>query len=386
MTPGKQGVDHRQLRAINERRVRRLLLRRGPLSRRDLAAQTGLDSKSITNIIRDLRAREVVAVAGRKKSFGGRSVDLFELRRDRNLVLGIHIAPDRILALVVNPYGETLWQSDRIGSETTKDAIRSAVEDVGHQLRSVKLFRPAHFLGAGLCAPGLLNPERTAWVVSSQLPDLVGEAPGRWVEQATGLPTILEDDSAAKALGERLWGWARCHESFLLVDLDTGVGSGIVINGRLFRGVSGHSGEIGRLKVPADAAAQMGAEGKRLEEAVGLHRIAVHYNRRIGAQRAKHFDDVATASREGDRVAIDVLRSAGQLVGATLANIFDFLNLPICVTGRLVTSTDLTFDPIRESFRRNILLPEGEIGQGELNGRVGALGAAALVYHAWTEA
>lgn len=386
MTPGKQGVDHRQLRAINERRVRWLLLRRGPLSRRDLAAQTGLDSKSITNIIRDLRAREVVAVAGRKKSTGGRSVDLFELRRDRRLVLGIHVAPDRILALVVNPYGETLWQSDRIGGETANAAIRSALEDVGHQLRSLKLFQPGRFLGAGLCAPGLLNEDRTEWVVSSQLPELVGEAPARWVEDATGLPTTLEDDSAAKALGERLWGWAREHESFLLVDLDTGVGSGIVIDGRLFRGVSGHSGEIGRLKVPPDAAAPLGAEGKRLEEAVGLHRIAVQFNRRVGAQRAKCFDDVVASSRAGDRIACDVLCAAGRLVGATLANIFDFLNLPICVTGRLVTSTDLTFEPIRESFQRNILMPEGEIGRGELNDRVGALGAAALVYHGWTEA
>jgi len=386
VAPGKQGVDHRQLRAINERRIRRLLLRCGPLSRRDLAARTGLDSKSITNIIRDLRAREVAAPAGRKRSSRGRSVELFELRRDRNLVLGIHVAPDRILALVTNPYGETLWQSDRLGGETTKDAIRSAMDDIGRRIQSMKFFHPDHFLGAGMCAPGLLNPERTAWVVSHQLPNLVSEEPARWVKDATGLPATLEDDSAAKAIGERLWGWARDHESFLLVDLDTGVGSGIVIDGILFRGVSGHSGEIGRLKVPADAAAPLGAEGKRLEEAVGLHRITAQYNRRIGAQRAKQFEDVVSSSREGDGIAVDVLRSAGHLVGATLANIFDFLNLPICLTGRLVTSTELTFAPIRESFRQNILLPEGEIGRGELNDRAGALGAAALIYHGWTEA
>ena len=159
---------------------------------------TGLDPKSITNILRDLERREIVHLIGSKKSEGGRSVKLVEFRRDRNLALGIHIQHDKILAVVVNPYGEVLWQRPANGRRSGWKEIKLSLEDICRTVFALPAFSPIYFRGIGVSAPGVLDRERTTWLISNQLPELVKKKPGEWLREMTGLAVELNDDSAPK--------------------------------------------------------------------------------------------------------------------------------------------------------------------------------------------
>ncbi|NQU44611.1 ROK family protein, partial [bacterium] len=285
-----------------------------------------------------------------------------------------------VLALAINAYGEALWQWDRPSPVSGAPALRQTLAAICHDCFSRRHLSVEHFWGIGLSAPGLLDSTRTTWTLSRQMPQLVGETPAEQLTDATGLPAQLEDNSRAKALAERLWGWGREHDHFLLVDLDRGIGSGIILDGRLFRGVTGHSGEIGQFHVRPDIRPPSGPAHDFLEEAVGLDALVARYNLAAQPETIPDFGPLFDKARQGDSHAREILEEAGRLMGVTLANMRNFFDLPICLTGRLLQAGELVTQPMETAFRENSLLPNGDLGRTHLPENGAALGAAALIY------
>lgn len=351
------------------------------MTRSELASATRLDPKSITNIVRGLLLREAVAMGGHKKSERGRRVRLIEPRPDRNLAVGLSLESDRIQAVVVNLRGERLWEGETRGLTADADVVGGRLRSTLRNLFRKSDFRREFFWGVGICAPGILDAERRRWKISARMPHLVGTDWKRLIEKASGLTAELEDNSRAAAVGERLFGWGRRHGSFLLVDLDTGVGAAIILEGRLFRGLSGHSGELGHVCVEPDGA--LCACGKRgcLETVAGLEALTASFNRDIPADRprADGYRDVLERAEAGDRIAREVLERAARALGVALAGLYNVLDLPICLTGRLMEAGDPFFEATRARFRERCLVDDAEIGRGELDERAPAIGAAGLV-------
>jgi glucokinase len=260
------------------------------------------------------------------------------------------------------------------------DGMRQGAATLGAEVQAVGLGIPGLIAGTGL-------------VLSSvNLRPIEGVNLRQAVSRAVGVPVTAVNDANAAAYGEKRFGVGRAFGSLLLLTLGTGVGSGLVLNGRLWTGIDGvaaeyghatvepdgipcHCGNRGCLEQYASASALVAAALKALDEGeggalAGLSREAI---------TAEHISD---AARQGDQFAVALFERAGRYLGIAGATIANLLNLEaIVLGGGVAASFDLLAEPMRREIAgRAFAVPARrlKIVKGELGDDAGILGAAAL--------
>jgi glucokinase len=220
--------------------------------------------------------------------------------------------------------------------------------------------------------------------------DLHGE-----LKRATGLPVVIDNDANVAAYGEWRSGAARGFEDVFFVTMGTGIGSGLILGGKLQRGSRGFAGEFGHFKIDLDG----------LECACGstgcLETLASGPNivRRVREQLfsdpsfsisslARDMEGILTGERvvraamEKDELALSVLKETGRILGAAIASVVNLLNVEVVVLGGgVMAAGDLILEPIREGTYRGTVRPCFEccrVVVAELGQDAGIIGAALL--------
>jgi glucokinase len=249
--------------------------------------------------------------------------------------------------------------------------------------------------GVGVGAPGLVDREG----VLRFAPNLVGvaEVPiGAELSARLGLPVRVDNDATCATWGERQVGAAKGYDDVVLVALGTGIGGGIVVDGRLLRGANGFAGEVGHMIVDPDGPpCPCGKRGcwERFASGSGLARLGRQAAEAGRAARILALADgdpsrvrgehVTVAAAEGDAEAAAVMVDFGWWVAlglANLANVFD--PQAFVLGGGLVEAGELLLAPVRAAFADLVTggghRPAVTIVPAALGERAGAIGAASL--------
>lgn len=209
------------------------------------------------------------------------------------------------------------------------------------------------------------------------------------LEDDLGIPTVLDNDARAAALGEAIFGAGRGEEHIIYVHLGTGVGGGIILNGQLQQGVTTTAGEIGNVIVNPDAATGGGRPG-RLEMYASARAIITGYRTRATASggNALLATDPLTpklvfeAAAAGDRAARETVDEAVQMLGLALANLVTTLNPGVIIVGGQVSEAGaLLFDPLRSAIRQYAMDVPGRavrLAAAELKADAPLVGAVAM--------
>lgn len=220
--------------------------------------------------------------------------------------------------------------------------------------------------GVGVGVPGLVNPETGRVVISSDMPslargDLLGE-----LRAATGLPVVLDNDANAGALGEYTVGAGRGSRNMFYVTIGTGIGGALILEGRLWRGVSGFAGEFGHITIdPEGVECACGNVGcletvasapnivRRAQER--LLRDSTSSLSRLGLAKEFTAADVAHEARSGDDFALLMIERTGRYIGTAVAAVINLLNVErIVLGGGVMDAGELILNPIiREAGRRS---------------------------------
>jgi glucokinase len=246
---------------------------------------------------------------------------------------------------------------------------------------------PVSRIGVG--CPGPIDVCRG---VVANPPNLPGWSEVRLLEHiqgALGLPTALENDANAAALGEYVYGAGRDAQSLFYMTVSTGIGGGIVLNGQIWHGVNGVAGEVGHMTVlPDGPICGCGNHGCLETLASGpaiVRRAQAAAVRRPSAIRDVvdlKTSDVERLARAGDEVALEVWNTAIKYLGIGVAGVIALLG-PECVIlgGGVTTAGDFLFEPLRAEVRRHLhIVPPGlvPILPAALGTDVGIRGAAAV--------
>ena len=211
----------------------------------------------------------------------------------------------------------------------------------------------------------------------------------------TDIPVTMSNDANAAAYGELVYGGAKGMKHFIMITLGTGVGSGIVIDGRLVHGSTGCAGELGHsILFPGGRQCNCGLRGcmETYCSANGIRRTAIEMLKdnpqyqgglRDIAEDKITSQDVGIAASKGDSLAIEVLRKTGHLLGIALANAVTFSSPEaIFLMGGPLKAGKPLLDPIMESFEENLLYVFKDSVQIKLSqlpdNDAAILGAAAL--------
>lgn len=304
-------------------------------------------------------------------------------------IIGVDLGGTRIRAarldrgLNILDRVETLTQSDQ-GSDAVVERIIAEIHKVMPEDRST-------VTGIGVSSPGPLDPKTGTIINPPNLPQWGYIPLGDALRKEFGLPVFVGNDANVAALAEVARGAARGYRHAIYVTLSTGIGCGIVIDGRLLLGRQGFAAEIGSIFMTINDPPE-GLE--YLASGLGIAREAVE---RIEAgdesiiREMVHGDlqavsgkIVGMAAQSGDRLALDVINWAGRVIGLGLVSILHLFDPEILVIGGGVTNLgDLILDPVRSTMQENVMTPEywdGLVVTGpELGQDVSIYGGAALV-------
>jgi len=347
MAVGKsQTADQVWVRKMNRAVILQVFRTHPTLSRARLATETGLNPSTVSDIISELIQENLIRETDLIQSATGRPGRLLELNPGGGCAVGIEINVDYIEFLVTDFAANVLWRKKL--ASTPDVGQEEIILQVSKLAKKASVFiqkSKSRLLGVGVGVPGLVD-------VSS---GLLRYAPNlHWVNvpirdvlaRFFNCPIYVENEANAAALGEYYFGAARNVKDFIYLSAGIGLGSGIVIGGKLFRGMFGYAGEAGHMTL--DVNGDICGCGKRgcWETFVGPRAVEQRVQRSLAAgaksvltDMAKGdlknivFDDVLQAARTGDQIAIDALDVVAFYLGIGIANLVNLFNVEVIVLG-----------------------------------------------------
>jgi len=312
------------------------------------------------------------------------------------LVLGIDLGGTKILSAVSDSEGKMLSRDHGItpAVKGTEAVIQSITESAHRALEQARVdISELDAIGVG--APGLSNPETGILFTSPNLPGWRDVPLRDILEDKLGKKTFLINDANAAALGEFYFGAARGARNFVYVTISTGIGGGIVIDGKIYTGTLGVAGEVGHMTIDDKGPlCKCGNRGcwETLASGTALagearHRIKQGVKTRIldlvdGDIEKVTAQVIHAAAVQGDSLAKELITQTGYYVGVGLANLINIFNPELIVIGGgLSNMGDLLLRPAHKvaeerAFRpafRAVRLAPAQLGRDS-----GVLGAAAF--------
>lgn len=357
------------------------LIRSGKASTRgDLVRVTGLARSTIAQRVDSLLSSGLLIETGEAPSTGGRPPTMLGFNGDAGVVLAADLGATHSLIAITNLAAMPLveetaeWDIDD-GPESILERLESTFDDLLGRPGG-----PSSLRGIGIGLPGPVDFSRG---MAINPPIMAG-----WNEYPVAerfsdryhVPVLVDNDVNIMAIGEH-FAAERSVPDLLFVKVGTGIGSGLILGGRLHRGAQGAAGDMGHVQAAGqevvcrcgnNGCLEAAAGGAALAAALGEHRDGIVDSR-----------DVVRLVNEGDEEAIRAVRSAGRLIGQVLAGMVNLLNPAVIVIGGdMAAAEQQLLAGIREVvYRRSTTLSTTalEIKRTTLGDSAGITGAAAMV-------
>jgi glucokinase-like ROK family protein len=366
-------------------------------SRSELVARTGLGRAIVARRVGELIDRGLLEEGDVGPSTGGRPPRQLTFRADAGHVLVADLGATSIDVAITGLDGRILGHHDEPSRiEDGPDACLARVADLFDALLRTTRAIPGRLWGIGIGVPGPVEFDTGRPISPPIMPGWDGYPIRERFSARYGAPVWVDNDVNLLALGEWRSGVAAGHDNVVVIKVGTGIGAGIISDGRIHRGAQGSAGDVGHIQVLDDPAVicRCGNVGC-LEAMAGGAAIA-----RDGAAAAadgrsprllvaldQHgtvtAEDVSRAASFGDPVAVTLLQVAGRRVGSMLASVVNFFNPSLIVIGGgVANSPDQFLAAIRETvYRRSLPLATRDllIQRSSLGGLAGVIGASSMV-------
>jgi glucokinase-like ROK family protein len=369
-----QKADQVWVRKINRAIILHVFRTHPTLSRARLAAETGLNPSTVSNIIAELIQEDLIRETDLIQSSTGRPGRLLELNPEGGCALGIEINVDYIEFLITDFAANVLWrQKQSTSPEIGQEEIMLQVSHLAKEASAFIQDRKSHLLGVGVGVPGLVD-------VSS---GLLRIAPNlHWANipirddlaKHFDCPIYVENEANAAALGEYYFGAVRNVKDFIYLSAGVGLGSGIVMGGKLFRGMFGYAGEAGHMTLDVNGElCGCGKHGcwetfvgpraveRRVQSSLNCGAKSIMTDMVKGDIRNIVFDDVLKAAKMGDQTAMDALAQVAFYLGIGIANLVNLFNVEVIVLGgALNNASSFILEDVERVVSDNTLAPGKE--------------------------
>jgi len=316
----------------------------------------------------------------------------------RTFAVGVDVGATTIKAGLVDRKGKILEQysSDTMankGPTVVLQQIALAIDKLFKHQKKTACF------GIGIGMPGIVVPGGGVVRYPPNFADWKEVDVAAKIQKTFGLPVIVENDANAAAIGEAKHGVGRTYRNFLFVIWGSGVGGGIILDRKLYRGPHGGAGEIGHVSIDYDGRpCNCGSKGC-IESYIGQRYLSKRTKEIIEAAPSDGFSSkiqgfvegnlnkiepaiISRAAEEGDQTAIAILQEAGELLGYALASALNILDLRLVVIGGGVSAVpSFVYRAIESGLRSRILQShktEVRVFRSELGNSAGIIGAASL--------
>lgn len=348
-----QIARHNTIRDINKQIVLNYVRVRAPISRAEIARETSLQRSTVSAIVDDLQFDGMIEEIGTGDSTGGRKPTLLQLKSGTPSAIGVDVTPRETTIALADLTGRILQKEvfptssdiDFMNEQILSKVARFASENKGANLE------------VGISIPGVAD-QSTGNIVYIPYFNWSNWDIGHKITKKTGLPVIVDNDANAVALAE-LWFGAeeiRKTRNFIMVLIAEGIGTGIIIDGQVYRGESGAAGEFGHMFVGENAPVTCSCGRRDCWEAHASEKAIIHrYGSHNGSGGAISIENVVGLAQNGEKQAVAIMKKTAHYLGIGISNlIIGFSPQAVVISGSLVRAWDLIKDDIQELAQRSI--------------------------------
>lgn len=368
----KKTTDQAFFRETNLSLVLRNIHNDAPLSRAKLAVMTELNKSTVSSLVEDLLARGLIHEIGTGTIGTGRPATLLEINPKAGGIIGVELGVDFVAVALMDFVGTTLWRRKEKADpfeEKTKTIKQTLdlVDEAMTRCRALNL----RLLGLGLAAPGTVDLKEGVMVFSPNL---------RWhnvplrkiFSEHTGLKAYIENDANAAGVAEHLFGVMRQTKDFLFIYAGVGVGGGLFLNGKLYRGHNGYAGEIGHIPTLSEGTGEVCLCGnpscwetranqraliRRVEAGLKNGRSSLAQNLMLEKNETSlSVELIKQAADAGDDVARESFAEVGRAMGQGIAGLVNIFNPEkVVIGGTLSAASGHLLPALKEAISQRAL-------------------------------
>lgn len=288
-------------------------------------------------------------------------------------------------------YSNTIPTRAEMGYEYTINNMKQAIRDL---MTETKL-SAKDIEGIGFGLPGQVDFKSGIVRLITNIPGWVEIPLAKMIEDEFHIPTRIDNDVRCAALGELNFGAGKGCENLICITVGTGIGSGLIINGKLVRGASNAAGEIGHIKLQMHDGPICGCGDTGCLEAFasGPSIVAMAEEYIMGGKSTKYREMangnditpfiVAEAAKAGDAVAKRIFTRMGEYIGIGMASVVNLLNPEkIIIGGGVADAGDILLNPLKETIKKRAMKIAGEtveVVPAQLGNTAGVIGASLLI-------
>lgn len=384
--------DNNNRNELLKKKIIHYYIANGDATIAEICKEMNLSIPTVTKLITELQEDNYIQDFGKQETSGGRKPSIYGLNPTSGYFVGVDVLLDQINCAAVDFKGDKLRIEENIPYklENTPAALEQLCLRIDEFIDSLVIPREK-ILSIGVNISGRVNP------VSGYSYSIFyfEEKPlSEILEERLHIKIYIENDTRAMAYGEYMQGVVKGEKNILFVNMSWGLGLGIIIDGKVYYGKSGFSGEFGHFCFfNNEILCHCGKKGCLETEASGsaLHRLLLERYRegsstilapKIEAQEEISLADLIEAIQKEDVLSIEILEQIGINLGKGIAGLMNIFNPELVVLGGLLSQTGEYLSlPIKSAIRKyslNLVSQDTEIKLSKLGERAGILGACLL--------
>lgn len=377
---------------FQKRKIIKNLFLHGAMTNTDLGKFVKLSTPKIISLLNELKEEGLVEELGQGNSSGGRRPNLYGNKEDAFYIIGISINIYKTSVSIFNAKNQKVTD-DHILTLTISHGttIIDPIVEFTEKVIQEKQIPRNKILGIGIEMPGMVDSStginKTYMVSDRPVAEIFSEK--------FGMEVLIENDAKTRAFAELRFGLAHSKKNALVIHLDWGVGLGIIVNGKLYKGRDGFAGEFGHLPmVDNGMLCKCGKQGcletiasgtaiaRMAKEGIKTGRSSFLGNLIDPEQENNEIRNVVQAATMGDQYSISILANVGHWLGKGFAYLIQIFNPELIILGgRMSEANQFILPPIQQAiqiFCNPELGNEVEIKVSELGSQAGIQGVAAL--------
>lgn len=246
---GIAGTNLEFSKKFNRRAVIETIRLHGSLPRAEIARLTSLTAQAVGNIVAELQEAGFLLAADPVRGGRGQPATPMSINPDGAYSIGLQLDHRFMIAVIVDLAGKVRARAEMAVDRPTPEQALPLILKLVRQLKKNSSINWRRVIGIGLATPGPLGTEAARFFFPDHLPGWEDLSIAKEISEKLELPVLVENDANAAAIGERLYGVARTLKSFVYLFVGIGLGSGLFLDGSLYRGSSQNAGEIGHMVV-----------------------------------------------------------------------------------------------------------------------------------------
>lgn len=359
----------------------------------DLAKELDLSVPTVTKFISEMCEEGYINDYGKLETSGGRHPSIYGLNPESGYFIGVDIKKFAINIGLINFKGDMLElnMNTPYKFENTQEALERLCDLIKNFIKETEVNKDK-IMNICINISGRVNPESG---YSFSMFNFSEQPLAEVLAKKIGFPVCIDNDTRAMTYGEYMKGSVTGEKNIIFVNISWGLGIGIIIDGKIYTGKSGFSGEFGHVNVfDNEIICHCGKKGCLETEASGsaFHRIflerikngetSILSNRLKEKNKPLTLDELIEAACKEDLLCIEIIEEIGQKLGKQIAGLINIFNPELVIIGGTLSLTgDYITQPIKTAIRKyslNLVNKDSVIATSKLKDKAGIIGACML--------